>query len=150
MPEKSAAGGGCTQFIGWPARYLLISNIIRAGGCRLLHGNQTEHLQQVVLHHITGDRKERNTFIYKSCLIRISKSSQPLKGILMHKVQSIFTHFFFISLWNYAFLFALSSTFMVLHTMHFHCMEHFVQALKILCSTEENHTGWMKQTFSFW
>ncbi len=60
----------------------------------------------------------------------------------------------FYTLFNYAFLFAISSTLMVLHTMHFHCMEHFVQASKMLCSTEhttyntENHTGWMKQTCS--
>ncbi len=80
------------------------------------------------------ETEKRNTFIYKSCLIRISKSSQPLKGILMHRKCNLFLHTFF--------YFSLKlCIFIVLHTVHFHCMEHFVQALKMLCSTEENHTG---------
>jgi hypothetical protein len=33
--------------------HLLISHVIRAGGGRLLHGNQREHLEEVVLHDIT-------------------------------------------------------------------------------------------------
>lgn len=34
--------------------HLLISDVIRVSGGRLLHGHQTQHLQEVVLHHIPG------------------------------------------------------------------------------------------------
>lgn len=37
--------------------YLFIPDIIRAGGCWFLHGNQAEHLEQVVLHDISDQNK---------------------------------------------------------------------------------------------
>lgn len=37
--------------------YLFIPDIIRGGGCWLLHGNQAEHLEQVVLHDIADHDK---------------------------------------------------------------------------------------------
>lgn len=40
--------GGCA------CTHLLISDVIRVSGGGLLHGHQTQHLQEVVLHHIPG------------------------------------------------------------------------------------------------
>lgn len=38
--------------LGAGSHYLLISHVVGAGGGRLLHGNQGEHLEQVVLHDV--------------------------------------------------------------------------------------------------
>lgn len=40
-----------------PQPDLLIPHVLCTSGGRLLHGCQTQHLQQVVLHHITDDPK---------------------------------------------------------------------------------------------
>lgn len=37
--------------------YLFIPDIVRAGGSWFLHGNQAEHLQQVVLHDIADNER---------------------------------------------------------------------------------------------
>lgn len=40
--------------------HLFVPDIVRTGGSWFLHGNQAEHLEQVVLHDITdGDKKEQ-------------------------------------------------------------------------------------------
>ncbi len=43
--------------------YLFISDVIRAGGCWFLHGNQAEHLEQVVLHDIADHDKENKQVV---------------------------------------------------------------------------------------
>lgn len=42
------------------SRYLLISHVIRVSGRRLLHGNQGEHLEKMVLHDVTERRKVKS------------------------------------------------------------------------------------------
>lgn len=42
------APGGCT------CTHLLVSDVVRVRGGGLLHGHQTQHLQEVVLHHVPG------------------------------------------------------------------------------------------------
>lgn len=44
---------------GFPAalRYLLVPHIIWTGSWRFLHGNQTEHLEEMILHDISKPRK---------------------------------------------------------------------------------------------
>lgn len=42
------------------ATHLLIADIVRVSGGGLLHGHQTQHLQEVVLHHVPGEEAGRS------------------------------------------------------------------------------------------
>lgn len=48
----------CGCLVGTRSCYLLISHVVGAGGGRLLHGDQGEHLEQVVLHDVAAERGE--------------------------------------------------------------------------------------------
>lgn len=61
-------------------QYLLISHIIRVRGCGFLHSNQGEHLEQMILHYITDEEREKVKRFQTTCkyLIQIDQKYEKV------------------------------------------------------------------------